>query len=876
MNVNDYSLDNPLFFTSKNEMYDFSKRFSLPLPDGWYESENEEWINLYPLTSMIQRQGWKVHVSAEYKTANEILDIVSTLCFSQNVVFKHLSTMKVFRNRNGKLMDRGFSGKFITCYPDEDKLEEFLNLMEKHLDGFNGPYILSDRRWKKAPIYLRYGVFRETVLGELEAGIGELTIAGKQVTDERLPKFIVPEGIEIPRFIKEWINSSDDVVQENMPFTIKAAIRYSNSGGIYKAILKKSGFKTILKEARPYTGIDNEGTYSSERLVTEKKALERLQTVKGIPECLWQGKVWEHTYIAVEHIEGIPLNRWVTNNFPIYENQEKNYLKRALRVIKQLVLLVNNVHNLGVYHQDIHLGNIIIDEQDNIHLIDWEQSVFTNSTEVYHQIAAQGFRAWGENKPEQIDWYGVSQTAHYLFMPLIVQSDLVYGYGQQTREAGIILFKHLEYSYEDIKKYLSELDFIYQKTKQVKVISKNKLLRPFLVDKELSKDISLISLGKQLIAGVIPVVKNWRNLNRSFPVHYYGLSENEGVAYSDLGIIWAYSKLLNAIGEEETSAFNHSKRKAMQEAILFIKFGKSKKNGLFDGKAGTLWLLSELGMEEESAEVFNQEFETMMDHTTSNKLYDGISGILLVGLYFLSRNLVSDKLKQNLILNLEKFAKSYKANPSAHIPIGAGKKESNDPYDQESGLLYGHAGLGWFFAEAAKLTKNKLYRDCLELAIESELVGYVPDKINSIQYSQGGRLLPYFSMGSAGLGVLLANNSDIIPKKYLNRLNNIYNALNANFCIFPGLFTGYSGLKFGEFIINKELKIFSKDDILKSYANGLRKYLIRFGNGVCLAGDSGERITMDIASGFGGTALGISSILDDVIYILPQIQVERR
>lgn len=56
--------------------------------------------------------------------------------------------------------DVSFAGKFITVYPSSD--EEFafaLDELNGLLAGGEGPYILSDKRWRSGPVYFRYGAF---------------------------------------------------------------------------------------------------------------------------------------------------------------------------------------------------------------------------------------------------------------------------------------------------------------------------------------------------------------------------------------------------------------------------------------------------------------------------------------------------------------------------------------------------------------------------------------------------------------------------------------------------------------------------------------------------------------------------------------------
>lgn len=385
---------------------------------------NDEWVYQYPIGKFVERQGWKIHISSEYNSSHELLQDVAKICHEMRIPFKHLSTEDKFIMRNGKLVSRGFSGKFITCYPNQNELESVLQKLESALKQYNGPYILSDKRWDEVPIYLRYGVFRPSRDDEKKVAIDELIVGDEVVKDERLPVFKIPKGIVPPDFLNKWLDKKDKK-QGDFPFIIDNAIRFSNSGGIYNARLKEDGKKIILKEARPYTGLGFDGTYSSERLASECKALKILNEWSEMPKIYLYGKIWEHTFLGIEHMKGVPLNRWVTNNFPLYEvvDKTKDYLLRVSKIVEKLIDLTNKFHSENVYHQDLHLGNILVKDEDEISIIDWEQAVFSNDEKVVHKVAASGFRSWRETFPSEIDWYGIRQIAHYLYMPLVTTSD---------------------------------------------------------------------------------------------------------------------------------------------------------------------------------------------------------------------------------------------------------------------------------------------------------------------------------------------------------------------------------------------------------------------------------------------------------------------
>lgn len=526
-----FNLEHPFFFTNNDYSTDTSIKYQVSLPFNWHEvMNNDEWVYQYPIGKFVERQGWKIHISSEYNSSHELLQDVAKICHEMRIPFKHLSTEDKFIMRNGKLVSRGFSGKFITCYPNQNELESVLQRLESALKQYNGPYILSDKRWDEAPIYLRYGVFRPSRDDEKKVAIDELIVGDEVVKDERLPVFKIPKGIVPPDFLNKWLDKKDKK-QGDFPFIIDNAIRFSNSGGIYNARLKEDGKKIILKEARPYTGLGFDGTYSSERLASECKALKILNEWSETPKIYWHGKIWEHTFLGIEHMKGVPLNRWVTNNFPLYEvvDKTKDYLLRVSKIVEKLIDLTNKFHSENVYHQDLHLGNILVKDEDEISIIDWEQAVFSNDEKVVHKVAAPGFRAWRETLPSEIDWYGIRQIAHYLYMPLVTTSDLTYNYVSQTRIEGKKLFESLGYTREHIDYVESLLSYLDSKCPQIENISRKKVLKPMHEIRTIESEQDIQDFIIKLLRGFTLTYGQWRKefQSRFFPVHYYGLNFDE-------------------------------------------------------------------------------------------------------------------------------------------------------------------------------------------------------------------------------------------------------------------------------------------------------------------------------------------------------------
>src|SRR4029078_10951795 len=128
------------------------------------------------------------------------------------------------------------SGKFITIYPaDDTQCERILNELSEVLDGEPGPYILSDLRWGKGQLFVRYGAFiNRSIVSPAGEIIGAIADAdGNLVADRRGPVFHVPPWVNVPRFLVPHQQARQAMSLEGLPYTITRALHFSNGGGIY-------------------------------------------------------------------------------------------------------------------------------------------------------------------------------------------------------------------------------------------------------------------------------------------------------------------------------------------------------------------------------------------------------------------------------------------------------------------------------------------------------------------------------------------------------------------------------------------------------------------------------------------------------------------
>jgi class III lanthionine synthetase len=182
----------------------------------------------------IPDQGWKIHVSAGQDNAERVLGKIFDYCVPRRISFKFLHGPLALHLRNAKYAPRGASGKLAAIYPmDDASCERILAEMDSALSGEHGPYILSDLRYAKGPLYVRYGSFAQrhcrNSAGELVPAITDGT--GRLVPDLRTPVFTVPDWLTLPGFLVPHLTARNAVTIKDLPYQIDRALHFSNGGG---------------------------------------------------------------------------------------------------------------------------------------------------------------------------------------------------------------------------------------------------------------------------------------------------------------------------------------------------------------------------------------------------------------------------------------------------------------------------------------------------------------------------------------------------------------------------------------------------------------------------------------------------------------------
>ena len=375
-----YRLRNSPYFTDFRDRGENEKDlFSVDMPNGWKEVLFGPW-RVFSCGEILPDQGWKIHVTSTISDCQLVQRIVSDYCFLNRVEFKMLASRSLLRAQNSKYASRVSSGKFMVLYPkDEDALVAILDDLGESLRRFSGPYILTDARWGKGPLFVRYGAFRRMSFSnewgdDVPALYGD---DGKLVPDERQPYFYVPPWVSIPERLDSGLNRFTDAV--SFPFSIVEALHFSNGGGVYRATGASDGLPCILKEARPFAGLDSLDRDAVDRLRDEFGALQALAGVPGVVQAHGFFKAWEHSFLAMEFVQGESFQSWISSNSPTIRyssdsSQTRLYANRSVQLLYELDKILRRVHENGWIHGDVQPRNIMIGSQGELVLIDFEQA----------------------------------------------------------------------------------------------------------------------------------------------------------------------------------------------------------------------------------------------------------------------------------------------------------------------------------------------------------------------------------------------------------------------------------------------------------------------------------------------------------------------
>jgi class III lanthionine synthetase len=835
-----YCLASPYFYDFPHRDHAAEEGFPAsrePLPAGWRREHAGAWSANFPPGPPIPSQGWKIHVSACLDNAEEILTLVWQYCVSREIYFKFLPDRMAFLLRNAKYAPRGSSGKFITIYPrDEAACERILAELDAILSGAPGPYILSDLRYGDGPLYVRYGGFTERYClgsrGEMVHAIEDP--GGELVPDPRSPVFTVPAWVRLPGFLAPHLAARNSMTIAGLPFNVEQALHFSNGGGVYIAVDKRTGEQVILKEARPHAGLAADGSDAVARLLREHDFLRQLSGLGVAPEVRGYFEIGGHHFLAEEFIEGQPLNSCYAARYPLMtaEPDPANvsaYTTWALQICARIEQAACVMHERGVIFNDLHMFNIMVRPDDTVALIDFEAASHVSEGR-RRTVGNPGFAAPANRSGFGIDEYSTACIRLAMFMPL---TSLFALDRSKAAQVATVIADHFPVPAEFLEQAVLQITGRAPARQPVNGVADAQTA-------DRSEYWSLFGAGDrawdQLRAALVHSIRSSATPvrdDRHFPgdiEQFAAPGGGLGIAHGAAGVLYALSEAAGVrVPEYEEWLIAHAANPA-----------KGSRLGLYDGLAGVAWTLSRLGHADAALRAAEMCLGDRWERLGSD-LYGGLAGFSLAMLA------LSDSQAEPALRDAGLRA----AQIVADRPLGRG----ND-HERAAGLLRGAAGQALLFVRLYERTANPAYLDVAEAAIGADLDRCVTDHRGSLQVDDGWRILPYVGAGSAGIGMVLDRLLAHRPSAALaEAAAKIRIGARSAFYAQVGLFSGRAGMIL--YLADQD----RRDPHIVAQVRRCAWHAVRYAGGLAFPGDMLLRLSMDLGTGTAGVLLALAAAL---------------
>jgi len=852
-----FCLTDPFFYDSPTLARDDDVDFDIArasVPDGWSRDELDDWLVYAPSEARFPNQGWKIHSSASLADAEKILQVIWDYCIPRRIAFKFVRSAQLLLLANGKYADRGSSGKFVTLYPvDDAEFEAILTELGLALAGFEGPYILSDVRWKDGPLYVRYGAFAErwclTESGEMAPAIEDPS--GKLVPDRRGATFSAPPWVTLPEFLAPALAARSGNALVDLPYRIEKPLHFSNGGGVYAAVDTRSDERVVLKEARPHAGLAIDGSDAVIRLANERDVLQRLAGLDVVPAVRDYFTLGGHHFLVLDFVDGVPLNSALVDRYPLAllgdEAKFDDYTSWAMELMERVSEAVAIVHQRGIVIGDLHPSNILLRPLGDVVLIDLE--IATNvGDRLRSPLGDPGFSAPSDRTGFDIDNYALACLQLSMFLPLTELIGLDEGKAEQFA-AEIEKAFHVPHTFVDSAVRVITGSVESSPTRRpgptVPVqFNADPANWPALRD----------SMAKAILASATP-----ERDDRLFPGDIAQFDKGGlNLAFGAAGVLYA----LHATG---------AGRQPSHEDWLVERATNplpGTRLGFYDGLHGVAWGLHAIGRPKDALDVLNicvDELEGKWQDLGLD-LFGGLAGIGLNLCHFAE---VADR------------PDLWKAAAEVASVVADGLGDEHDVFTQ-SGGMHPHAGLtrgssgpALFLLRLYDHFEDDQLLDLAATALRQDLRRCVLRDDGALEVNEGYRTMPYLHDGSVGIGMVLEDYLARRPDAdFAKAASAVRFAASSEFYIEPGLFSGRAGMIYH--LARSPSRTGDLDPTVAGHIERLAWHAVEYQGHIAFPGDQLMRLSMDLATGTAGVLLAVGAALHDRPIALPFLGPHQR
>lgn len=809
------------------------------MASDWVVTRDGFWFHVHPSQPYtLPRQGWKVHVSATITNASDILARAAGIALANQVPFKFALDRNVLMTMCYKTWPRGGSGKFITMYPSD--LPSFTNLIEllyAELREQEGPYILSDKRYKECRVlYYRYGGMAQvSKLGLMGEKVLLITSPeGDAVPDIRTPYFAPPPWTRDP-FPTEQAKPKEPLL--NGRYRVKNALAFSNSGGVYLAEDSHTGREVVLKEARAHTLMDDRGNDAIKLLEREQEILERIQDAGIAPKPLESFYVWENFFLAQEYLKGTDIREIMLTHSPLMKvnpslEQSREYYETYRKIFKSFAHALNLLHERGVVFGDLSANNLKVDSDTyDVQLIDFE-GAFRPGVEEPSYIYTPGFKSNASIRKNvasfQDDLYGLAANMLYMLFPLGALSSLRSDLFDTVLPA---MLADMGWSKTPLLHLINGLA-----KNEISCLDAARMLdepAPLLPPRYITniEPDSCDRFARELGSFILGNMRLDDN-NSLFPGDPFMHQTNPlSLGFGASGVLYALKKCEFQVPQ---SAIDW-----LEKALDKVKPGNLAP-GLLTGASGIAWVLMELGLEDRAADLMKTANHSPILKKHHSYFY-GMAGVGMSNLnfYFHTRKpeylAMAEHLGESLLETAQENEKGIYWESDDLLHIGYG---------------YGQSGVALFFLRLYQTTGKDKFLSQGKRALDFDLSHGVEDEPHILSFTRAPldtTYLPYLEEGSAGIARVALRYGA------WDKMEMMLSGVHRKYAGFAGLLYGL-----GSFVdIFTDAFMFSRDarylEMAQRPIAGIRDfYLIKQPTGLATPGDGLFRISCDYATGIAG------------------------
>ncbi|MGW5561151.1 class III lanthionine synthetase LanKC [Micromonospora sp. NPDC003944] len=802
-----------------------------PVPSGWRRESLDDWLIYAPEGGSLPQQGWKIHVSAGLANAERVLDAVWNYCVPRGLSFKFLRGPRTLLLRNSKYAARAASGKFVTVYPRDDaELELACKELDELLTGESGPYILSDLRYGTGPVHVRYGGFAarycHSADGQVVPAIED--DSGTLVPDRREPVFHVPAWITLPDFLGPHLAARNDTSTNEVPYRIERVIHFSNGGGLYVGRDLRTDTEVVLKEARPHAGLDADGTDAVARLAREAQALRQLADLPQVPRVHDEFALGEHRFLAIEFIEGRPLNKVLVDRYPLIDadatdDDRAAYARWARQTYEQVEAIVAAIHERGLVYGDLHLFNIMIRPDDRVALVDFEVAAPIAG----HRrpgLRNQGFAAPRDRSGPAVDRYALACLRLALFLPL---TQLVRLAPAKVAHLADIIAAN----------FPVPRSFLDPAVEEITGES------PATADREAADPVPITRarLATAIVASATP-----QRDDRLFP------GDIEQFRSGGLNLAHGAAGVLYALDKSGAGRWPEHEDWLVRRAT---SPPSGTRCGFYDGLHGVAYALEHLGRRQDALDVLDICLRQPLDGL-DHSLASGLSGIALNLAEMAARtgeasaHAAAERVAERVIGQLDD-------DPGPDVSGG------RHPY---AGLLRGRTGPALMLVRLYELSGDAELLGHAATALRQDLRRCVLRPDGALEVDEGWRTMPYLAHGSVGIGLVLdqylRHRAD---DQFAEASAGIRRAARSPFYAQSGLFAGRAGI-----IAYLAASTDGADRReLRAQLDRLAWHALPYREGTAFPGEQLLRLSMDFGTGTAGVLYALAGARHDDPPVLP-------